>query len=71
MKPARKKSEPVQDRWMSVLKAAAELRCSRHGVLVAIAQGELESGYVAERIVVSRESVAALRAARELISAAS
>lgn len=65
MKPARKKVEPADDRFMSQPKAAAELGCSRQGVLSFIARGELESELVAERVVVTRESVARLKSARE------
>lgn len=59
MKTARKKHEPLNDMWMSLPKAAAELGCSRQGILVAIAKGELISDHVADRVVVSRESVEA------------
>lgn len=61
---AGKKADVAEDRWMSVQKAAAELACSRQGVLVAIAKGELVSAHVAERVVISRESVDALIATR-------
>jgi hypothetical protein len=66
MPDARKKAEPLDDRWMSQPKAAAELGCSRQGVLALVAKGELESDYVAERVVISRESVARLKAKRVL-----
>lgn len=65
MNPARKDTDAVvDDRWMSQPKAAAEIGCSRQGVLAYIARGELESDVVAERIVISRESVARLVAKR-------
>jgi biotin synthase-related radical SAM superfamily protein len=64
METARKKVAPIEDRWMSVLKAAQALGCSRQGVLVSVAKGELEASHVAERVVVSRESVDALAASR-------
>jgi excisionase family DNA binding protein len=64
MTTARKKVDPAEDRWMSVQKAAAELGCSRQGVLVAVAKGELVSAHVAERVVISRDSVDALIATR-------
>jgi hypothetical protein len=76
MKTARKKHEPVSDMWLSLPKAAAELGCSRQGILVAIAKGELLSDHVADRVVVSRESVDAeidrrkQRAANEEVVAA-
>ena len=64
MEPTGKKLAPADDRWMSVLKAAAELGCSRQGVLVSVAKGELESNFVAERVVASRDSVARLKESR-------
>lgn len=65
MTSAGKNRELVEDRWLSLPKAASELGCSRQGVLIAIAKGELMSEHVAGRVVVSRESVEALNASRQ------
>lgn len=61
MMPAGRKLEPLDDRWMSIPKAAAELGLSRQGVLVRVAKREIESEFVADRVVVSRASVAQLK----------
>ena len=50
--------------WMSVLAASKALGCSRHGVLSAIAAGDLESQHIAGRTVVSQKSVERLKAKR-------
>lgn len=65
MTSAQKNRVARDDRWLSLPKAAAELRKSRQGVLIAIAKGELEAEQVAGRVVVSRESVQALKTAEE------
>jgi hypothetical protein len=70
MEAARKTAEPTEDLWMSQPQAARALGCSRHGVLAAIAKGELVPGLVAGRSVVSRASVDALVASREAAVAA-
>lgn len=68
MMSARKKRDPVEDRWMSLPQAAAAIGCSRQGVLISIAKGDLRSEQVAGRIVVSRDSVDSLIARRTAAS---
>lgn len=65
MGAARKRIEPVEDRWLSMPKAAAELRCTRYLVSQFIARGLLRSDLAAGRTVVDREDVALLKAQRE------
>lgn len=51
----------MDDPWMSQPKAAEQLGCSRHRVLAYAADGELETSRIADRTVISRESVARLK----------
>lgn len=55
------KHEPVADLWMSQLKAARELGISRYTVLGYVARGILTASVQDDRVLISRESVEALR----------
>ena len=62
--PATRKETEVADPWMSLRDAASELGISRQTVLNRIIAGELTGTIAAGRTLVSRDSVAALKAAK-------
>lgn len=61
---ARKDTEMPVDPWMSLGDAARALGITRHTVLNRIVAGELKGTVAAGRTLVSRESVAAMKAAK-------